>query len=96
MATYAEILSAFQALGLQDQPVIAHASLKPFGYIEGGAEAVLDAMLASFASVIMPTFTYKTKITPDVGPPNNGITMAVVTRLNQMAEPFIRVCARTR
>ena len=84
----AEILSAFQALGLQDKPIIAHASLKPFGYIEGGADTVLDAMLASFASVIMPTHTYKTKIVPDVGPPNNGITYGTGRDQNQMAEPF--------
>jgi len=88
MPDYAEILSAFQALDLRDKPVIAHASLKPFGYIEGGAEAVLDAILASFASVIMPTHTYKTKIIPDMGPPNNGITYGSGHDKNQMAEPF--------
>jgi aminoglycoside 3-N-acetyltransferase len=88
MPSYAEILSAFQALSLQDKPVIAHASLKPFGFVEGGAEAVLDAMLASFASVIMPTFTYRTEIVPDVGPPNNGITYGSGGDKNKMAEPF--------
>ena len=88
MPSYAEILSAFQALSLRDKPVIAHASLKSFGFIEGGAEAVLDAMLASFHSVIMPTFTYKTQITPDVGPPNNGITYGSGHDRNKMAEPF--------
>jgi aminoglycoside 3-N-acetyltransferase len=88
MPGYAEILGAFQALGLQDKPVIAHASLRPFGFIEGGAQAVLDAMLASFPSVIMPTHTYKTKIIPDVGPPNNGITYGSGRDKNQMAEPF--------
>ena len=55
MPDYAEILAACQALGLQEKPVIVHASLRPFGYIEGGADAVLDAVLTSFASVIMPT-----------------------------------------
>jgi aminoglycoside 3-N-acetyltransferase len=84
----AELLSAFQALGLQQTPVIAHASLKRFGYIEGGAEAVLKAMLASFASLIMPTHTYKTKIIPDVGPPNNGIAYGSGADKNKMAEPF--------
>jgi len=88
MSTYDEILSAFQALELRDKPVIAHASLRPFGYIEGGAEAVLDAVLASFASVIMPTHTYKTEIIPDVGPPNNGIMYGSGHAMNQMAEPF--------
>ena len=83
-----DLLSAFQTLRLQDKLVIAHASLKPFGYIQGGAEAVLDAMLASFAGIIMPTHTYKTQIIPDVGPPNNGIVYGSGRDRNQMAEPF--------
>lgn len=88
MPDYAELVSAFQALGLQNKPVIAHASLKRFGFIQGGAEAVLDAMLASFASVIMPTHTYKTMIIPAVGPPNNGIVYGSGRDKNRMAEPF--------
>jgi aminoglycoside 3-N-acetyltransferase len=88
MPEYAELLSAFQALGLQEQPIIAHASLKPFGFIEGGAETILAAMLASFASVIMPTFTYKTEIIPDVGPPNNGIRYGSGHDTNRLAKPF--------
>lgn len=88
MPDYAEILSAFQSLGLQEKPVIAHASLRPFGFIEGGAEAVLDAMLASFASVIMPAFTYNTEIIPDVGPPNNGIQYGSGQHHNKLVEPF--------
>ncbi len=88
MPDSSEIHSAFQALGLQDKPIIAHASLKPFGFIQGGPEAVLDAILASFASVIMPTHTYKTKIIPDVGPPNNAITYGNGIYKNKMALPF--------
>ena len=45
-------------------------------------------MLTSFNGVIMPTFTYKTMITPEVGPPNNGITYGSNKDLNKMAEPF--------
>jgi aminoglycoside 3-N-acetyltransferase len=85
---YDELFLAFQALGLQETPVIAHASLKRFGYIQGGAEAVLDAMLVSFPSIIMPTHTYKTKIIPDVGPPNNGMVYGSGSDKNKMAEPF--------
>ena len=88
MPDYAELVSAFQALGLQKKPIIAHASLKPFGFIQGGAEAVLDAMLASFASLIMPTHTYRTMIIPEVGPPNNGIRYGSGREKNRMAEPF--------
>ncbi len=89
MPDHAELLSAFQALGLQEKPVIAHASLKPFGFIEGGAGTVLNAMLDSFDSLIMPTFTYKTEIIPDVGPPNNGMTYGSGHDLNQLAAPFV-------
>lgn len=88
MPGYTDLLAAFQALRLQDAPVIAHASLRPFGFIEGGAEAVLDSMLACFAGVIMPTFTYRTEIIPDVGPPNNGITYGSGQAQNRLAEPF--------
>jgi aminoglycoside 3-N-acetyltransferase len=89
MLDYVELKSAFDELGLANKPVIAHASLRPFGYIQGGADAVLRAMLSSFdSSIIMPTHTYKTKIVPDVGPPNNGITYGSGQEMNKMAEPF--------
>jgi len=83
-----DLKSAFDDLNLQGELIIAHASLKPFGYIHGGAEAVLDAMLASFHSIIVPTFTYKTKIVPDVGPPNNGILYGSGRDANKMVVPF--------
>jgi aminoglycoside 3-N-acetyltransferase len=85
---YAELRSAFQALGLQETPVIAHASLKRFGYIQGGAETVLEAMLDSFSGIIMPTHTYKTKIIPALGPPNNGMIYGSGADKNRLAEPF--------
>lgn len=88
MLDHTELGPAFEKLGLADRPIIAHASLKPFGFTKGGAEAVLNAMLATFASIIMPTFTYKTEITPDVGPPNNGITYGSGRDRNKMVEPF--------
>jgi aminoglycoside 3-N-acetyltransferase len=89
MLGYAELKSAFDELGLTSKPVIAHASLRPFGYIQGGADTVLRAMLSSLdSSIIMPTHTYKTKIIPDVGPPNNGITYGSGREANKMAEPF--------
>jgi aminoglycoside 3-N-acetyltransferase len=88
MLDYPALKSAFEKLALSDKPVIAHASLRPFGQVNGGAGAVLEAMLDSCAGVIMPTHTYKTQIVPEVGPPNNGITYGSGRRLNQMAEPF--------
>jgi aminoglycoside 3-N-acetyltransferase len=75
-------------LGLIDYPVIVHASVKAFGYIHGGAETLMRALVETTAGVMAPTFTYKTMITPEVGPPCNGITYGSQTALNVMAQPF--------
>jgi aminoglycoside 3-N-acetyltransferase len=89
MPGFAELKRAFDELGLEGKPVIAHASLKKFGNnIQGGPKTVIQALLASSSGVIMPTFTYKTMITPEVGPPNNGITYGSGMNENKMAEPF--------
>jgi len=88
MRDFAEIKSFFDTLELHGKPVIVHSSLKSFGYIQNGADTIVRAMLASFKSVMAPTFTYKTMITPEVGPPNNGITYGAELDLNKMAQAF--------
>lgn len=88
MLSYKQLESAFKELELTDKPVIVHASLKKFGPIDGGAETVIQALLASTKGLIVPTFTYLTMVTPEVGPPNNGITYGKDKDLNKMAIPF--------
>lgn len=83
-----DLKTGLTKLGLTNSLVIAHASLKAFGHIEGGAETMLNVLLDSARGIIMPTFTYKTMLNPDVGPPRNGITYGSQTDLNKMAEPF--------
>ena len=83
-----DFMRAFDELKLAGRPVIAHASLKKFSKVEDGPRIVLQAMLASFKGVVMPTFTYKTMVTPEVGPPGNGITYGSNHNGNKMAEPF--------
>jgi aminoglycoside 3-N-acetyltransferase len=86
--TFSQLHSAFHELKLEDKPVIVHSSLKPFGKIERGVETILDALLETTNGLIVPTFTYLTMITPEVGPPNNGITYGNDRDLNKMAAPF--------
>jgi aminoglycoside 3-N-acetyltransferase len=86
--SFTDLRTALFKLGLSHTPVIAHASLKAFGEVVGGAETLLRAALDSVWSLVMPTFTYKTMITPEVGPPNNGIVYGTDLDLNRMAEPF--------
>ncbi len=88
MITHTTLKNSLAALGLQESLVIAHASLKAFGFIEGGADAMLNALLDSTRGVIMPAFTYKTMLNPEAGPPRNGITYGSEANLNKMAEAF--------
>ena len=86
--TFTDLRTAFFKLGLSHTPVIAHASLSAFGEVIGGAETLLRATLDSVWALVMPTFTYQTMITPEVGPSDNGITYGAELDLNRMAEPF--------
>ncbi|MBC7879310.1 MAG: AAC(3) family N-acetyltransferase [Anaerolineales bacterium] len=87
-ASLSDLKTGLATLGLTKNLVIAHASLKAFGSIEGGADTMLNALLDSTRGVIMPTFTYKTMLNPEVGPPRNGMTYGTETDLNKMAESF--------
>lgn len=88
MITGEDFTSALESLELGNKPAIAHASLKSFGAIHGGAETVLDALLGCVSGLVMPAFTYKTMVTPEVGPPNNGLAYGSQRDLNLMAVPF--------
>jgi len=87
MITYRELVNALRELGLDGtQPAIAHVSLSAFGDVQGGAQTVVGALLSVTNGLIMPTFTYKTMITPESGPPDNGITYGSNSDANRLAE----------
>ncbi len=89
MLSYRDFIHTFQALGLQpSQPVMVHMSLSAFGEVRGGAETVLGALLSVTDGVMAPSFTDKTMITPEVGPPDNAILYGSGKDQNRMAEFF--------
>ena len=89
MVTYRDFITAFRLLEIdRTRPIIAHASLSSFGEVHGGTDALLGALLNSFDTVVMPTFTYTPMIIPEVGPPDNGITYGSGRDANRMAEFF--------
>ncbi len=91
MITFREFLTAFRRLEIdRSRPVIAHSSLSAFGQVQGGAETVLGALLGSFNTVVVPTFTYKTMIVPEVGPADNACTYGSGADSNRLAEFFRR------
>ena len=76
MITVRELLLGFGALPIRGQAVIAHGSFKSLGQVQGGPKAVMDALVKTCGSLVMPTFTYQTLVTPLVGPPNNALDYA--------------------
>ena len=88
LVSSSDLKTGLSKLGLDKSLVIAHASLKAFGHIEGGSETMLNALLDSVRGIIMPTFTYKTMLNPEIGPPKNGIIYGSQKDLNKMAEAF--------
>lgn len=77
------------ALGIQPETnLIAYVSLTSLGPIDGGEEAVKDAILASAGTVVMPGFTYQTQIVPQVGPPDNALIYGSGDAINAKAEIF--------
>jgi aminoglycoside 3-N-acetyltransferase len=76
-------------LGLSREiAVLAHVDLPSLGDVEGGAETVVDALLASAGTLVMPAFTYQTQIIPQVGPPDNAIVYGSGDAVNAKAEIF--------
>lgn len=89
MITYRQLAVAFSNLELdRSRPVIVHASLSTLGQIMGGSETVLGAILATSGGMMMPSFTYKTMVTPEIGPPDNGLVYGSNRDLNLMAQFF--------
>jgi aminoglycoside 3-N-acetyltransferase len=86
---FRNLISAFRKLEIDhSRPVIIHTSLSAFGEVRGGAETVLGALSSSFDTFVMPAFTYKTMITPEVGPPDNAINYGKGKYTNLMAEIY--------
>lgn len=101
LVAFRDIVSALRPLGLNRVPVIAHVSLSAFGEVRGGVETMLGALVSSCGGLMMPTFTYKTMITPEDGPLDNGLIYGSGRDLNRMAEfyrpemPADRLMGRT-
>ena len=74
----ADIIGGLRALGMRSGDLIqVHSSLSSFGFVEGGADAVVDALLELVApggTVMMPTFNHGAESIFDVrvSPSYNG------------------------
>lgn len=88
MNTYRHLTLALRELELTGRPAIVHTSLSALWHMRGGAETVVAALLDTLASLVVPTFTYKTMLIPETGPPNNGLVYGSQSDENSVAEFF--------
>jgi len=87
--SFRDLITAFRKLEIDpSRPVIVHNSLAAFGELQGGADTLLGALCSSFNSMIMPTFTYKSMIIPEVGPAENAIRYGSGEQSNRLAEIY--------
>lgn len=72
-----DLVTAIDDLRLANRPVMLHASLRSFGAtIDGGADALLDALLACGCTVMTPAFTepqFGLPAPPGMRPARNGL-----------------------
>jgi aminoglycoside 3-N-acetyltransferase len=62
--TRADVGEGIRELGLSGRPVCLHASLRSFGRVEGGADAVVDAFLDEECTLLVPAFTWGSLVAP--------------------------------
>jgi aminoglycoside 3-N-acetyltransferase len=52
-----DLREGIRALGLADTTVCVHSSLRSLGHVDGGADSVVDALLAEGCTLMVPTFS---------------------------------------
>src|SRR3954451_12644610 len=68
-----DLARAVEALGLTGRPLCLHSSLRSFGPVSGGADAVIDGLLDAGATVLVPSSTFRWCMAPRPdGPPLPG------------------------
>ena len=84
-----EIAEALQTLGLGASHIVfVHSSLSSIGYVEGGADAVVDALLdvlGSTGTLVVPTFTFSHggKLDPVFDPIRDPSEMGRITEVTR-------------
>ena len=62
--TQLDLQNALRSLGLSGQSICVHSSLRSFGYVEGGAETVVQAFLEEGSTLMVPAFSWGYAVPP--------------------------------
>ena len=81
-----DVTAAANASGLSGRPLEIHASLSSFGHVQGGADAVVDGLLAAACTLVIPAFSTRTHLLP---------LAAVPAELRPLrnADEYVEACA---
>lgn len=78
MLSYRDLTVLFQTLGLGSHSLaMLHGSMASTEPIAGGPETVVGALLSVCEMILTPTFTYRTMVTPKLGPEDNAVDYEV-------------------
>lgn len=72
--TREDISKAIKILGLSQKPICVHSSLRSFGWVEGGAEGIVQCFLDQGCTILVPTFSWIYSEVPpiELRPMRNG------------------------
>ena len=96
VVTKADIVSGFKELGLkQGDVVLVHSAMRTVGYIEGGADSVVDAfleVLGDKGTLVAPTFCFVHEIeeNPIINPVNDPSEMGIITETVRLRSDSFR------
>ena len=88
MITFRDVVSGLKKFDVGYEPVLAHVWMPAFGEVRGGPATLLGGLLTTFEDLVMPAFTYRTMLIPEIGPENNGMVYGSGDESNEMAEIF--------
>ena len=72
MLQYHDLKNALNEMEIRrNDPTIVYASNSLIPLVRGGVQTLLGAILAEIDNILMPSYTFNTMITPEVGPDDN-------------------------
>lgn len=94
-----ELTTGFREIGLKSGDVVlAHSAMRTFGRIDGGADAVIDALLDVIGprgTLVVPTFTFahEAEDNPVIDPANDRSEMGIITETTRKRPEAMRSTA---